>query len=296
MTYVERRIRITLTNAQANGAAGGGSAGAGAQFEDLRVLARIEKAGGNYMGTAQIQVYGLSLAHICQFSTWGTMYHPTQNYLISVEAGDDVNGYSLVFLGNVQQAWADFAAMPDVPMIFLAIGTTAPANVGPATPTSFSGATPVAPLIQKLAGVGGLKFENSGVKAVLDGGYYWGSPWKQIKEISDSAAINVFQDDGVAAIWPQGGSRNGDDLFVSAKTGMRDYPTFTQFGVVVKVEFSKAIVYGAKMTIESDLKPANGTWQIIGIDYDLQAQVPNGNWFAILSGVQLGAPVTVAPR
>lgn len=296
MTYVERKIRITLTNAQSNGATGGGQAGAGAQFENLRVLARIEKAGGNYMGTAQITVYGLSLDHISQFSTWGTMYHPTQNYLISIEAGDAINGYSLVFLGNVQQAWADFSGMPDVPMIFLAIGTTAPANVGPASPTSFSGSTPVAPLIQKLAATGGLKFENSGVNSVLESGYYWGSPWKQIKEISDSAGINVFQDDGVATIWPQGGARNGDDLLVSSETGLRDYPTFTQFGVVVKIEFSKAITYGAKMTIKSDLKPANGSWQIIGIDYDLQSQVPNGNWFAILSGIQLGAPVTVAPK
>lgn len=294
MTYVERKIRVTLTNAQANGAAGG--APSGARFEDLKVHARIEKAGGNYMGTAEIQIWGLSLQHIGELSTWGTAYHPTQNYLIAVEAGDVVNGYSLVFLGVVQQAWADFTGMPDVPMFFLAVGTTAPANVGPASPTSFSGSTPVAPLIQKLALSAGLQFENSGVNAVLESGYHWGSPWKQMKEIADAARINIFQDDGAAAIWPQGSPRDGDTLKVSRSTGMRDYPSFTQFGVVVKVEFSRAIKYGTNMQIESDLKPANGLWQIIGINYDLQSQTDNGNWFSILSGVQLGAPVTVAPR
>lgn len=296
MTYVERKIRVTLTNAQANGATGGGAPGKGAQFEGLRTHARIEKAGGNYMGTAQVQIYGLSLDHISDLSTWGTMYHPNQNYLISIEAGDEINGMSLVFLGVVQQAWADFTGMPDVPMFFLAVGSTAPAMVGPAKPTSFSGSTQVAPLIQKLAGQGQMGFENSGVKAVLESGYHWGSPWKQMKEIADSARVDIFQDDGKVAIWPRGQARNGDTLLVSRETGMRDYPTFTQFGVVVKKEFDRAITYGTNMQIESDLKPANGTWQIIGINYDLQAETPNGNWFAILSGVQLGAPVTVAPK
>ena len=35
-----------------------------------------------------------------------------------------------------------------------------------------------------------------------------------------------------------------------------------------------------------------GTWKIIRIDYDLQANTPKGNWFAVLDGTQLGAPVT----
>lgn len=289
MTYSHKRIKVTLANAQSNGA---GPSKGGVEFEGLRTYARITKAGGVYMGTAEIVIFGLSLDHINQLSTWGTAYHPNKNYLIAVEAGDPVNGMSLVFMGMVTQAWADFTNMPDVPMYFLATGTTAPMNVGPMQPTSAGGTVEVAPLIQKAAMIGGMQFENSGVNAVLDGVYHWGSPWKQAKEIADAANVNIFQDDGTVAIWPKDQPRQGDTLEVSPQTGLRDYPSFTQYGVLVKVEFKRAIKYGTTMHVTSDLKEANGDWNIISIDYDLQAETPNGNWFSILNGIQIGAPVT----
>ncbi len=289
MTYAHKKIAVRLDNASANGA--GPNMGS-AEFVGLRTHARISKAGGVYMGTAEITIYGLSLAHISQLSTWGTNYHPNKNYLITVLAGDDVNGMSIVFQGVVTQAWADFTNMPDVPMYFLATGTTAPMNVGTVQPTSAAGPTQVAPVIQKLALAGGMQFENSGVDATLNGLYHWGSPWKQAKEIADAANVNIFQDDGAVAIWPKDQPRHGNMLEVSPQTGLRDYPSFTQYGVLVKVEFKRAVKYGTMMRITSDLKPACGTWAIVSIDYDLQAETPNGNWFTILNGVQLGAPVT----
>jgi hypothetical protein len=289
VTYSHKRITVTLTNAQANGA---GPAEGGFDFDGLRVHARIKKAGGVSFASAEITIYGLSLDHISALSTWGTNYHPNKNYIIAVEAGDPVNGMSRVFEGVVNQAWADFTNMPDVPMTLMAQGTSAPMNVGTVNPTSTSGPTQVAPVIQKLAQAGGMQFENSGVNAVLDGIYHWGSPWKQAKEIADAANVNIYQDDGTVAIWPKDQPRQGDVLEVSPQTGLRDYPSFTQFGVLVKVEFKRTIQYGTLMHVTSDLKEACGNWSIYSIDYDLQSETPNGNWFAILNGIQLGAPVT----
>lgn len=291
MTYSHKRITVSVEGASGNGAIPGGAL-TNAIFDGLRTLARINKAGGSYFGTCELMIYGLSLSHISQLSTWGTNYHPNKNYIVTVQAGDPVNGMSVVFKGVVSQAWADFTNMPDVPMYLLAVGTTAPMNVGTAQPTSSGGAVQVAPLIEKLAGAGGMQFENSGVQAVLDGVYHWGSPWKQAKEIADAAGINIFQDDGKVVIWPEGQPRQGDVLQVSRETGMRDYPSFTEYGVQVKIEFKRAISYATMMNIKSDLKPANGLWQIVSIDYDLAAEMPNGNWFAILKGIQLGAPAT----
>jgi hypothetical protein len=276
--YVHRKIRVTAK---------------GKAFEGLRTIVRISKAGGNYLGTAEVMIYGLTKSDLNMLSTLGMFYRPQTWYPITIEAGDDRNGMSLVFSGTVQQAWADLTNMPDVPMYLLAQGTTAPANTGTTQPTSTGGLTPIVPLLQKLAQAGGMTLENNGVNTVIDGIYHWGSPWKQIKEICDACRIDVVQEDNVVAIWPEGQNRNGDTLLVSKKTGMRDAPIFTQYGVVVKVEFSRAIKLGTLMQVQSEfILAANGTYWIGGIDYDLAAELPGGNWFSILSGVAPGAPVS----
>ncbi len=258
----------------------------------LRTSARIIKAGGFNFGELALELRGLSLDHINQLSTFGTLVHPNYNYSVQVDAGDDENGMSTVFVGGIQQAWGDMRAMPDVPFHVVAIsGGSAAVMKTPAT--TYEGSTDVPMMLGKLAQQSGLSFENSGVQAKIADPYFWGSAWKQMKEIIDAAGIEGFIDNGTLAIWPRNGARSGDALIVSPQTGMRDYPSFTQYGVQVRTEFRKAITYGGLMEVKSDIKNACGTWRVIRIDYDLQANTPRGNWFAVLMGSQVSAPVTM---
>lgn len=282
MTFVRRYIDVTFTgpttikfNARGKYA--------------LRTSARIQKAGGFNLGSLSLELRGLSLDHINQLSTFGTRFHPNYNYTVQVDAGDDENGMSTVFVGGIQQAWGDMRAMPDVPFHVVAMsGGSAAVMRTPAT--TFEGSTDVPLMLEKLAQQSGLDFENSGVQAKIADPYFWGSAWKQMKEIIDASGIEGFIDNGTLAIWPRNGARSGDSLIVSPQTGMRDYPSFTEYGVQVRTEFRRAISYGANMTIQSDIKNACGTWRIIRIDYDLQANTPRGSWFAILDGAQGGSP------
>jgi len=258
----------------------------------LRTAARIIKAGGYNLGSLELDIRGLSLQHINQLSTFGTRFHPNYNYSITVEAGDEINGMSTVFVGQIQQAWGDMRAMPDCPFHVMAISGGS-ATTMRAPPSSYQGPTEASTILKKLAGQAGLSFEDNGVKSKLADPYFWGSPWKQIKEVINAARIDGFIDNKTLAVWPRNGSRGGDDLFISPQTGMRDYPSFTEYGVQVRTEFKRAINYGGMMTIQSDIKPACGKWRIIRIDYDLQANTPRGNWFAVLDGAQIGAPVTL---
>lgn len=287
MTFVRRYIDVTFTgpttikfNARGKYA--------------LRTSARIQKAGGFNLSELSLELRGLSFDHINQLSTFGTLVRPNYNYTVQVDAGDEENGMSTVFVGGIQQAWGDMRAMPDVPFHVIAVsGGSAAVMRTPAT--TFEGSTDVPMMLEKLAQQAGLKFENSGVQAKIADPYFWGSPWKQMKEIIDAAGIEGVIDDGTLAIWPKSGSRGGDTLMISPKKGLRDYPSFTQYGVQVRTEFRKAITYGGMMNIESDIKNACGTWRVIRIDYDLQANTPRGNWFAVLMGSQVGAPVTMVP-
>lgn len=256
----------------------------------LRKSARILKAGGYNLGSLQLEIRGLSLEHIKQLSTFGTRFHPNYNYTVTVNAGDDINGMSTVFVGGIQQAWGDMKAMPDCPFHVVAVSGGS-AAVMRAPPSSYQGPTDATTILQRLAQQAGLAFENNGAQGKINDPYFWGSPWKQMKEVIDAAGVEGFIDNGTLSVWPKNGARAGN-IQVSPQTGMRDYPSFTEYGVQVRTEFRRAIEYGSTMTIQSDITPACGDWRIIRIDYDLQSNTPHGSWYAILDGAQNGAPIT----
>ena len=255
----------------------------------LRTSARIIRAGGYNLSELQLQIRGLSLQHINQLSTYGTVIHPNYGYKIQVDAGDEINGMSTVFVGNIQQAWADMKAMPDCPFHVLATAG-GEAAVKRADPTSFEGPTDAAQMLQQLAGKAGLGFQNYGLQKKIADPYFWGSPWKQMKEIIDAANGAGIIEQEKLHVWPKSGN-SGGSLDVRPGTGLRDYPSFTQYGVQVRYEFHREIPYRSIMKVTSDIEPANRSWTIIRIDYDLQSNTPRGNWFAILDGVELGSPV-----
>lgn len=288
MAYARRYIDVTVSKA------GSGSITFGGRGDRaLRIHARILKAGGFNLGQAQLTLYGLSQSHINDLSTFGTRYRLNYNYDVTVEAGDEENGTSVVFQGAIRQAWANLQQPPQVPFQILAI-SGAKASTMRADPSSYQGSSDVPTMLQKLAGTAGLQFENNGVTTKLDNPYFWGSPWEQIKQIIDAARIDGFIDDNTLSIWPPNGNRAGGNLKVDKWNGMRMSPSFTEYGIQTVVEFTRSIKYGTIMDVTSEiLPPASGSWRIIRIDYDLQSNTPNGNWYAILDGSKIGAPIQV---
>ncbi len=273
MTFVERRIIVTFIGPTT------------VQLKELRVFARITKMGGVGMGTGEITIYGMPLDLMNKLATFGTRFHPQFDYSIKVEAGDKVNGMSVVFIGTIVQAWADFQAAPDVPFQVVAqAGSIQAVQTG--EPTSFEGATDAATMVKRLSGQMGLKFENHGVNTKIADPYFFGSPRNQVKEIAEALGFNWVIDDNVCAIWPRDKARGSGTLKLSPQTGMVSYPTFTDYGVLVKSEFRRAIPYASQFEVESDLTPACGTWFVSLLDYDLQAREPRGKWFVSLGGVR----------
>lgn len=257
----------------------------------LRVFARIQKAGAIQGSIAQIAIHGLNMDHINQLSTYGTYYHPNNDYQIEVSAGDDKNGMSTVFSGVITQAWADMRAMPNCPFYIVATGIGG-ASVYKVAPTSMEGPTQVSTILEQLAQKAKVKWEDNGIKCVINDPYFWGSPWKQIQEVLQAAGINGVIDDGTLAAWNQDGHRQGNVIEIAPNRGLRDYPSFTEYGIQVRTEFRRALTFGGQMKVTSDIKPANGVWNIINIDYDLQSNTPGGAWYATLDGAQMGAPIT----
>lgn len=288
MTFIPRQINVTFT-------LGTGSFGEGAgqtvKLKGLRVSSRITKAGGNSMGMAQIQIYGMTLSMMNQLSTLGIAITLQRRNTVLLEAGDDEIGMSAVFVGTIKNAWGDFQSAPEVPFHVEAY-TGLYEGVKPVPPSSYNGSTSVVSIMQSLATLMGKSFENSGVSSSLSSPYFSGSARDQALACVQHAGIEWNGlDNNVLAIWPAGQARNGQSVVVSPATGMDSYPTFTSKGVIVKTLFNPSIGYGSKITVKSDLTPACGDWVVYKLDYALDANYPRGDWFSIIEAARPGQAV-----
>ena len=64
---------------------------------------------------------------------------------------------------------------------------------------------------------------------------------------------------------------------------MVGYPIFVSNNLVVRSVFNPNIKYQGFIKIQSDLTPANGTWKVGKIEYELESKVPHGKWFNVMT-------------
>jgi hypothetical protein len=288
LTYVRRKLSTTFQLGEGNF---GENLGNAVKLEGLRTSARIIKAGGPSMGTAQLQIYGMTLDKMNQFSTLGLRPTTVRKNVITVEAGDVDAAQSAVFIGNITNAWFDGAAAPDTSFQVLAhVGGFDAVN--PNKPTSYKGTADVATILSGLATQMGKSFENNGVDVKLSNPYFTGSARDQALACVKAAGIQWNGlDDNKLAIWPSGQSRNGTIPLVSKETGMELYPTFTSQGIMVRSLFNPAIGFGSKIKVESILKPANGEWVVYALSYELDGEFPQGRWHMTIQAARPGYAV-----
>lgn len=278
---------ITLTFDLGEGAYGEGGADR-VELAGHRVSATIVKAGGNSMGTAQIQVFGMALAQMNKLSTLGMQITLVRKNTITLSAGDDDTGLSVVFVGQITNAWGNSQAAPQVPF-------HVEAHVGyfdaikPVAPASFKGATDVATILSGLATLMGKRFVNNGVDVKLSSPYFSGSAREQALAVVNAAGIQWNGlDENILEIWPTGRARSGQAPLISPATGMIGYPAFTSQGISVRTVFNKSVGLGGQINVESSLVPARGTWNVFSLDHRLDSLVPNGDWHTNIGAVRPG--------
>jgi hypothetical protein len=258
----------------------------------LRMSAKITNATGMTQSNLSLAIFGMTLDMMNDLSTLGLAIQITPRASIVLSAGNVKDGMTIVFQGNFFAAWADFQAMPEVAFRIEA-NSVVQGALTTAKPTSFQGNHDAATALAALAKQMGLKFENNGVSVQLSNSYLSSNPWVQALEIAEHANVNIFSGNGVLSIWPKNSGRTSQGVaIVSSKTGMDRYPTYTANGILVRTLFNPALVFGGKIQVISDLKPACGIWCIYKLDLDLDCMVPNGQWFETISAYPPGVTPT----
>lgn len=253
-------------------------------IEGFRSAVDIQKAGGSMMVTATAKIWGLSQDVISRLTTLAYFAFTYAKNTIKIEAidGDTV---TTVYTGSILNAWADYSSMPDV---FLYIET----QVGHFNQLTidktleYQGVWQVSDLMEIIANRLGVAFENNNVTKTINNPKYNGSLIDQLRQLGQDTQTDFYLDNNVLAICPRNTPRTvGQNVIpiVSDKTGMIGYPTFNTVGIIFRTLFNPAIVYGGQITVESDIKQANGLWQTFSINHYLESEKPDGQWFSTIT-------------
>lgn len=282
-SFIQRLIEVTIQ--LASGAGGqpnsfANSTSSNITLSKFRASVRVENNGAPAGSTARILVYGMAPTLMNQLQTLGQQFNEIARNSITVTAGDSTSGLSPVFSGTIMNAYADYNAAPDVPMIFDCLSSGID-SVAPAAASSFPGPTDVATIMSGFARLMNVGFENNGVTTQLANPYFSGNVRQQLQACARAANINAEVVNGVLAIWPKGKSRTvgGALPLISADTGMIGYPTFwMQNGVIVRSLFNPQIAFGGTVQVQSSIQKASGTYVVWKLDLALDSMVRAGKW------------------
>jgi len=284
-SFVERAITVTF---QLGTGAFGNSGFNTLTLEGLRCEAHVALAMLPSPPTAILRVYGMTLSQINQLSVAGLTFQERNNR-VAIQAGNVGDTLVAVYNGTIYEARPDFSDQPEVSFLVTAVGTLG-IQLTPVAPTSFKGGVPVETALTAIAAKAGLTVENHGVTAVLSNPYFPGDAMAQIKACLRAADClgSIDPVRNVLVIWPKLGSAPssaGAVPTISAATGMIGYPTFSRNYIQVRALFDPTIKgTGSHFRVESELKAANGLWQIVNIEYDLSSQTPGGPWEMTIEG------------
>lgn len=255
-----------------------------------RAIADVDKAGGMMMSTLRAKIYGVRQADMNTVTT--LQWKPNTKIANAVEVfALDGGVETLIFAGNIVNAWGDYQSMPDA---YLHIQAQAAYfnQLLSSKPRSFKGRIDVAKVMGQIALDLGYVFENNGVSVQLSDVYLANTGIEQAKELEKMAGIKMYLDDKVLAITPLHGPRAGPIPDISAASGLVGYPTFDGVGVCFQTLFNPAITFGGRVNLQTDLTQAAGEWIVTSVAYRLESEKPNGAWFANIRGNANGLAVS----
>jgi len=255
-------------------------------LEGFRSTADIDKAGGMMMSTLRAKIYGVKQADMnaCTTLQWKPgKFIPNIIEVFAIDGPVE----TLVFAGNIINAWGDYNTMPDV---FLQIQAQAAYfnQMLSSKPRSFQGAIDVAKVMGQIASDLGYTFENNGVSVILNDVYLANTGIEQAKELAAMAKIGFYIDDKILAITPNQyaprDARTKDIPLISSSSGMVGYPTFDGVGVNFRTLFNPAVTFGGRVKIETTNNHAAGEWVVTSVAHHLSAEMPGGPWFSTVRG------------
>jgi len=248
-------------------------------LDGFRAIVEVQKAGGQMMSTSTVRIYGLAQELMNQLTTlaFKAMSYIKNTIDVIVLDGDQ---QTLIFRGQIINAWGDYSGMPDV-CLYIETQTGYFQQLELGDPLVYKGTANVSDLMLALAKKLGVPLESNGVTAKITNPNYGGSTIDQIRNLAADTKTDFYLDDTVLAICPKGLTRKRTARvpLITSQSGLIGYPTFDKVGITFNTLFNPSILFGSQIIMESDIPQANGLWQVCSMVHKLESEKPGGAWF-----------------
>lgn len=281
----EKQLRFIFTLAIGEFSAGGNTL----TVEGLRASVNIDNAGGAILSTLRASIYGMTASDMNAVTTtkWDPSFAKNTVEVYAIDGPVE----TLVFQGNIINAWGIYAGMPEVYLTVEAQNNYL-GQIAPATPTrtTITDATTVESVMQQISKNLGMTFKNNGVVGTVRVGQTLsGSYVDQARAMAQTYGFSMFMDPATntLSITPQNmplANPQGVPL-VSAETGLMNYPIFNGYGVQFDTLFNPAIEWGASVQVQSAIPKATGTWMVVQMSHQLESWTPGGQWKTTVNAV-----------
>lgn len=249
--------------------------------EGLRTSAVIQFGGGAVMPSAEVIIYGLSMQVMRRMMRIRWQDLNSMMNRIRIEVGEQGEPLVQVFQGNITFAYIDTSNAPEIGLRLTCMAGVVEAY-RPATPVSYPGAKSVVAAIEEITLGMGYRFENSGVPGslMMEDVTLVETDLNKIRKLCAAYQIDLYIDNALIAICPQGAPRKMRIPVLSPSTGLIGYPVPTTQGVDVRCFFNPMVKFGGIIRIRDSLmETANGDWRAFGVSLNLESETPGGNWF-----------------
>lgn len=272
MTFAVRQINLTFSSQDS----------APLILEGLRCSAVITNPGGNSaFGQLQLQVYGMTLEQMNQYSFAGSNMVAVQNKAVTVTAGNQGGTLNQVFSGTLISSFIDLSNVPEVSFVCTAVAGYY--NKGaPAAPNTYKGSQNAEDIIESLTKLLGSEWSFANPKkahSILQNQYVSGSLIDQIQTIARNASFPLIIENNTITIFPNNGTRDDIVVNLSPETGLIGYPSYWEAGFTVRSEFNPVVAIGRTINLTSSLPKANGKFPIQFATHEISTLTPDGPWF-----------------
>ena len=259
-------------------------------YEGIETHVSIEKPGEPDENKATVELYNLSMDAMRDMTTLSFKPLQSKNNLIVIFAGDETNGMSQCFAGEIQTAYADFSGAPTIKMHIEAAAGSYP-SLKASPPIAVKGSQSAASLIEQFAKESGYTFLNNGVSASVKNAVLNGDPVSKMRTVAGMVGCELIIDDNQVKIQPfDKGLDEGNAVLMSKDSGMLGYPTFTSEGIKLRCLYNPDLQLGGMIEVDSVVPGAEGTWKISKLSHSLVANSPSpGDWFSEVEASPLDA-------
>lgn len=259
-------------------------------YEGVETHVSIEKPGEPDQNKATVELYNLTMDAMRDMTTLAFKPLQTKKNLIVIFAGDETEGMSMCFAGEIDTAYADFSGAPTIKMHIEAAAGSYP-SLKASPPIAVKGSQSAASLIEQFAKESGYTFVNNGVTASVKNAVLNGSPVQKMRTVAGMVGCELLIDDNVVKIQPYDkGLDEGNAVLMSKDAGMLGYPTFTSEGIKMRCLYNPDLQLGGMVEVDTVVPGAKGTWKITKLSHSLVANaVSAGDWFSEIEASPLDA-------